>query len=85
MSISQAEKGVRFRALHEQAGAFAIANPWDVGSARILAALGFAAPATSSGAAAATLGRSEIREKGTFGYLDAALTTPEPNELLGGG
>ena len=59
MNITQAEKATRFRALHEQGGAFVIANSWDAGSARILAALGFAALATSSGAAAATLGRRD--------------------------
>ena len=39
--ISQAEKGRRFRELHERAGAFIIPNPWDVGTARVLAKLGF--------------------------------------------
>jgi 2-methylisocitrate lyase-like PEP mutase family enzyme len=55
--MTQNEKALRFRALHERAGAFLIPNPWDAGSARILAALGFEAFATSSGAAAATFGR----------------------------
>jgi len=59
MPQSQAEKAERFRALHQGPGAFIIANPWDGGSARILAALGFAALATSSGACAATLGRRD--------------------------
>lgn len=49
-------KTARFRALHEGKG-FVIANAWDPGSARMLAGLGFAAIATSSGAAAGTLGR----------------------------
>ena len=56
---SQTDKAVRFRALHEGPGAFVIANPWDAGSARMLAALGFPALATSSGAAAGTLGRRD--------------------------
>ena len=38
---SQADKAAAFRALHERAGAFIIPNPWDAGSARLLAALGF--------------------------------------------
>src|SRR5215468_257342 len=59
MNISQNEKAARFRALHEGPGAFVIPNPWDVGSARILAGLGFQALATSSAAAAATLGRRD--------------------------
>ena len=49
----------RFRALHQGPGAFVIPNPWDAGSARLLAALGFAALATSSGACAGTLGRRD--------------------------
>ena len=59
MTISQSEKADRFRALHQGPGAFVIANPWDGGSARILAGLGFAALATSSGAFAGTLGRRD--------------------------
>jgi 2-methylisocitrate lyase-like PEP mutase family enzyme len=61
MAVSQSDKAVRFRALHEGPGAFVIPNPWDAGSARILAALGFAALATSSGASAGTLGRRDGR------------------------
>ena len=59
MTVSQNDKAVRFRALHEAPGAFVIPNPWDAGSARILAALGFQALATSSGAEAGTLGRRD--------------------------
>ena len=57
MSMSQSDKAKRFRALHEASGAFVIANPWDAGSARVLAGLGFQALATSSGAKAGVLGR----------------------------
>lgn len=59
MTVSQAEKAARFRALHEGPGSFLIPNPFDVGSARILAGLGFAALATSSGGFAGTLGRRD--------------------------
>jgi 2-methylisocitrate lyase-like PEP mutase family enzyme len=59
MTATQAEKGAGFQALHQGPGAFVIANPWDAGSARVLAKLGFAALATSSGAAAGTLGRRD--------------------------
>ena len=59
MTISQSDKAARFRALHQAPGAFVIPNPWDGGSARILAALGFQALATSSGACAGTLGRRD--------------------------
>ena len=58
-SPSQADKAAKFRALHERAGAFVIANPWDAGSARMLAELGFEALATSSGASAGARGRKD--------------------------
>lgn len=59
MTSSQTEKALRFRALHDAPGIFVMPNPWDGGSARLLAGLGFAALATSSGAAAGTLGRKD--------------------------
>ena len=61
MTASQTDKAARFRALHAGPGAFVIANPWDAGSARVLAALGFQALATSSGASAGVLGRRDGR------------------------
>jgi 2-methylisocitrate lyase-like PEP mutase family enzyme len=57
--ITQKEKADRFRALHHGPGVFVIPNPWDVGSARILAGLGFQALATSSAAAANAIGRRD--------------------------
>jgi 2-methylisocitrate lyase-like PEP mutase family enzyme len=59
MNVIQKEKAARFRALHGGPGAFVIPNPWDVGSARILAGLGFQALATSSSASACVLGRKD--------------------------
>jgi 2-methylisocitrate lyase-like PEP mutase family enzyme len=59
MAASQADKAARFRALHERPGAFVIPNPWDGGSARLLAGLGFEALATSSGAKAGVLGKRD--------------------------
>ena len=56
MDDTQLERARHFRALHES-GTFVIGNCWDGGSARILSSLGFPALATSSGAAAGTLGR----------------------------
>lgn len=58
MNGNQFEKAMRFRALHE-GPAFVIPNPWDIGTARILAGFGFQALATSSAAAAASLGRKD--------------------------
>jgi len=59
MTAAQSDKARRFKALHLGPGAFVIPNPWDAGSARILAGLGFQALATSSGASAGVLGRSD--------------------------
>jgi 2-methylisocitrate lyase-like PEP mutase family enzyme len=74
MSLSQLDKAIKFRALHgltaetgrpsaplgpTRLGAFIIPNPWDAGSARMLAALGFEALATTSAGFAFTLGRSD--------------------------
>ena len=56
MSVTQNEKAMRFRALHDGPGAFVVPNPCDVGSAQILAGLGFKALATSSAASACALG-----------------------------
>ena len=59
MSNTQQEKAIRFRALHDGPGTFIIPNPWDVGSARLLAGLGFQALATSSAASAASIGKRD--------------------------
>jgi len=56
---SQAEKASRFRALHDRPGAFVIPNPWDAGTARILASLGFEALTTTSAGLAFALGRRD--------------------------
>ena len=61
MSLTQNEKATGFRALHDGPGAFVIPNPWDVGSARLLAGLGFQALATSSAASAVALGKQDGR------------------------
>jgi 2-methylisocitrate lyase-like PEP mutase family enzyme len=45
---TQAQKGHTFRMLHQREGAFIIPNPWDAGTARLLAHLGFEALATTS-------------------------------------
>ena len=58
MAPSQLEKGRRFQLLHE-GEPFLIPNPWDAGSARALAELGFAALASTSGGFATSIGRSD--------------------------
>ncbi|MCA9861498.1 MAG: isocitrate lyase/phosphoenolpyruvate mutase family protein [Thermomicrobiales bacterium] len=59
------ENGV-FRRLHERPGAFIIPNPWDVGTARMFAALGFQALATTSAGMAFSLGKAD----GNVGWDD---------------
>jgi 2-methylisocitrate lyase-like PEP mutase family enzyme len=58
VALTQQEKGEAFRALHE-GDPFVIPNPWDAGSARMLAGLGFKALATTSSGFAFTLGRGD--------------------------
>jgi 2-methylisocitrate lyase-like PEP mutase family enzyme len=55
----QAEKGRAFRSLHQRDRAFIIPNPWDIGTARLLAGLGFEALATTSAGYAFSLGRRD--------------------------
>ena len=64
--MTQQAKAETFRALHARAGAFVIPNPWDPGSARLLAGMGFEALATTSLGYALSLGR-----------LDGAVTLDE--------
>ncbi len=59
MSDQQTDCGAAFRALHEGPDTFVIPNPWDAGSARLLASLGFKALATTSAGFAFSLGRPE--------------------------
>src|ERR1700730_15420355 len=61
MTATRADKAKQFRSLHEAPEAFVVANVWDGGSARMMAALGFPALATSSGASAGLLGRRDGR------------------------
>ena len=58
-TMTQSDKARRFRALHEREGAFIIPNPYDVGTAHLLAHLGFEALATTSAGYAFTLGHRD--------------------------
>ena len=57
--MTQIEKGEAFHALHMRDRAFIIPNPWDVGSARLLAQLGFEALATTSAGYAFSVGKRD--------------------------
>jgi len=56
---TQFAKAETFKALHERTGIFVIPNPWDAGSAKILASLGFEALATTSAGLAYSLGKPD--------------------------
>jgi 2-methylisocitrate lyase-like PEP mutase family enzyme len=56
---TQLEKGISFRALHERDRAFISPNPWDIGTARLLAHLGFEALATTSAGYAFSIGQRD--------------------------
>jgi len=86
---TQAEKGRAFRALHERDHAFIIPNPWDAGSARILAYLGFEALASTSmgyafsiGMRDNTVGREGILEH--IAVLASATDLPVNADLENG-
>jgi len=56
---SQAARAEAFKSLHARPGIFAIPNPWDAGTAKMLAALGFEALATTSAGFAFSVGRPD--------------------------
>lgn len=58
--MNRHDPGPAFRALHQRGNPFILANAWDLGSAKMLVALGAKALATSSGAHAFTLGRPDM-------------------------
>jgi 2-methylisocitrate lyase-like PEP mutase family enzyme len=64
-----------FKALHERPGIFVMPNPWDAGTAKLLADMGFEALATASAALAATMGVPDSeREVGRFEAISHATT-----------
>jgi 2-methylisocitrate lyase-like PEP mutase family enzyme len=66
---TQAERARTFRALHERQGIFIMPNPWDAGTAKLFASLGFEAVATTSLGLASSLGRVD----GTLSITRAEL------------
>src|SRR5882724_7159527 len=57
---TQMEKAKLFQALHQRPGAFIIPNPWDAGTAKLLASIGFEALATTSLGVANMLGSAGV-------------------------
>jgi 2-methylisocitrate lyase-like PEP mutase family enzyme len=81
MSQDQQDRSKHFRELHEREGAFIIPNPWDAGSARALAGLGFEALATTSSGLAFVFGRSDgaVSLKEHLAHIrDLVAATPLP-------
>jgi 2-methylisocitrate lyase-like PEP mutase family enzyme len=78
-SLTQAEKGRTFRALHARDSAFIIPNPWDAGTARLLAQLGFEALATTSAGYAFSAGRPDntIDRDQMLAYVSAIAAATE--------
>ena len=88
MAVTQQEKAEQFRDLHE-GEPFVIPNPWDAGSAKLLAGLGFTALATTSGGFAFTLGKRDgeqtLEETGTHvAALSEATELPVSVDLENG-
>jgi 2-methylisocitrate lyase-like PEP mutase family enzyme len=75
----QAARAAAFRALHARPGAFILPNPWDAGTARLLAGLGFEALATTSLGLANSLGRPDGANllNVVMSAADPALTAAE--------
>ena len=74
------ERRARFRALHDD-GIFVMPNPWDVGSAKLLASMGFEALATTSAGLAWSLGKLDMqvtREELVKHVAQVASATPLP-------
>lgn len=59
MGITPIHKGEVLRTLHQRTGIFVVPNPWDAGSARLLAHLGFEALATTSAGLAFALAKAD--------------------------
>jgi 2-methylisocitrate lyase-like PEP mutase family enzyme len=81
LMIEQAERAGRFLALHAGERPLLAPNPWDAGSAKLLAALGFEALATTSSGFAATLGRRDgavTREQALAHAATIVAATPLP-------
>ncbi|HEY1026988.1 MAG TPA: isocitrate lyase/phosphoenolpyruvate mutase family protein [Pseudomonas sp.] len=83
MADTQQQKALAFRALHQREQLLVLPNPWDAGSAKMLAALGFEALATTSAGLAFSLGRPDgeglISREETLGNARAIVeATPLP-------
>src|SRR5581483_5251275 len=78
-AATQLDKAQRFRALHQRSSAFIIPNPWDPGSARVLAQLGFEALATTSMGYAFSIGRRDgaLNREDSLAYAAAIVAATD--------
>lgn len=79
--MSTADTIAKFRALHERAGTFIIPNPWDIGSARLLADAGYDALATTSAGYAWSRGKPDggiARDEMLAHCAEIVAATPLP-------
>jgi 2-methylisocitrate lyase-like PEP mutase family enzyme len=76
---TQSEKGAAFDALHRRGKAFLIPNPWDIGSARLLAHLGFEALATTSAGFAFSAGKPDgaMSRDATLAHVAALVSATD--------
>jgi 2-methylisocitrate lyase-like PEP mutase family enzyme len=87
--LTQSAKGLAFAALHTRDAAFIIPNPWDTGTARLLATMGFEALATTSAGYAFSVGRPDntISREDTIAHaaaIAAATDLPVSADLENG-
>jgi 2-methylisocitrate lyase-like PEP mutase family enzyme len=77
--MDQSQKAKTFRQLHQQPHAFVIPNPWDVGTSRLLAAMGFKALATTSMGYAFSVGQRDntLSREQTLAYIAAVATSTD--------
>ena len=78
--MTAAEKRAHFRALHRPGDAFVMPNPWDIGSAKVLAALGAKALATTSAGHAFTIGKPDqgrVTAEEAFAHAEAIVAATD--------
>lgn len=79
--MAVADRRARFRELHAREQLFVMPNPWDIGSARLLASLGFEALATTSAGFAWSIGKADqqaARDELVAHVAELAEATPLP-------
>ena len=78
--MSIGDRRARFRELHDREQLFVMPNPWDIGSARLLASCGFEALATTSAGLAWSLGKhdQEVTREGLVAHVGSSRMPARP-------